>query len=132
MFMKYIIFLFYNYYKEGGTKTFPYVKTHSVLYTLLLLNLITFNFFVSSDKEKSFEFLWSNESVMGWNFPLMFPLTYIIFSFILTLMFPERCIKTYNPVGKNVRLHGWLLFTYVVVSYLLFFYILLLLKIHYK
>ncbi|MNY20906.1 hypothetical protein D3C86_1544200 [compost metagenome] len=108
--MSYIIFLFFKYYNQGATKQIPYQKAVFSFVTLVFINLISIASFFISFKEIHF-----SSRIQSYAF---FGVILAIIYFVINRIIPEQTIRDYDATNKNTKLHGWLLFFYVFISFI--------------
>lgn len=111
--MKYIIYLFYRYYNKGATIRIPYESSiFAVLllifinvFTLLILFIPTFTRIIFSNQSRIELYIYSLIGVF---------LGYLI----VNKLFPKKEILKMNDISKNVKLHSFFLFFYVIFSFM--------------
>jgi hypothetical protein len=124
--MKRIIYLFYNYYRNGARKEIAYISALFAVITLLMLNALILLLLLTG-KIFIFDYLPKSK---GTNF-LFFFIFLSLCTFILRAYYPKKVIETYNYEG-NIRIAGWLLFTYLIISVLLLAYLMMNRNINFK
>ena len=107
--MSYIIYLFYKYYSKGATKQIPYQKAVFVFLGLIYINFVSIAALIAPDKFKGIHFSSRIESYV------FFAIVVTIGYFLIRKFVPESTIKEYETT-QNTKLHGWLLFLYVIFS----------------
>lgn len=112
--MKYIIYLFYRYYNKGATIRIPYESSvFAVLllifinvFTLLILFIPTFTRIIFSNQSKTELYIYS---LIG---------TFLGY-LIVSKLFPEKEILKMNDISKNLKLHTFFLFFYIIFSFII-------------
>ncbi len=107
--MKYIIYLFFRYYDKGTTKDIAFIKSLLCFIFVIFINIISLMLFIVPTFLQSFHFASRRQSYLF--FICLFGIVY----FILNKFVLEEEIKSILP-SKNVNMHGWLLFFYIISS----------------
>lgn len=118
--MKYILYLFYQYYNKGATKDFPYAKSVFSILGIIILNLfsIFLIFIPNSFKE------WNRNNLKAFNKIEHYAITFIlviIFYFIFQYLLPEKKVKESNYQKRKID--KWLLVGYLLLSFILFLFL---------
>lgn len=110
--MKYIIYLFYRYYNKGNTIRIPYESSIFAFLLLIFINIFT----VLIICFPSFSgLIFSNHSrIELYTYSLI---GIFIGYLILCKLCPKDEVLEMNDIYKNVKLHGWILFLYIFVSF---------------
>ncbi|WP_291285701.1 hypothetical protein [Flavobacterium sp.] len=107
--LKYIIYLFFCFYNKGINKQIAFIKSVLCFMFLVFINITSLILFIIPNFLQSFHF-----SSKGYSY-LFFISLFGIGYFLINKMVSEEEIKAISP-NKNVRLHRWVLFFYIVLS----------------
>lgn len=112
--MKYIIYLFYKYYNKDATARIPYESSIFALLLLLFMNIFGVLIFFFPTLSVM---IFSNHSRVEL---YVYSLIVIFVCYlILSKLFPKNEILLMNGVSKNEKLHGWILFFYIFISFVI-------------
>jgi hypothetical protein len=112
--MKYIIYLFYRYYNKGDTIRIPYESSIFALLLLIFMNAFTLLICFLPSFSRMFFSNYSRVELYFFSLIGTF-LGYLI----INQLFPKKEIFKMINVSKNVKIHSWFLFFYIIFSFII-------------
>ena len=111
--MKYIVYLFYRYYNQGATMAIPYYCAVFAMLMLLFINIFSLMILLVPDMTK---ILFTNNTRI--ELLIYSSISGVIGYLLLSKLIPKKEILEITNIPKNVKLHGWILFLYIIVSFI--------------
>jgi len=111
--MGYIIYLFYRYYNKGATRNISYESALFAVLMLLYINVLSIGILLAPEETTM---LFSNLT-RGEKY-IYSMIGVIIGYFFLSRIIPKKKILKMEALSKNIKLHGRMLGSYVIISFL--------------
>ena len=113
--MKYILYLFYKYYNKGSHKNIAYESAILALITVILFNI--FLLLMLFDFMHLLNFLGQKNKYLQY---IVFIVTFYIPGYLLfSNLISKRNIQNIELSLKYKKFHSWLLFMYLIVTFIL-------------
>ena len=114
--MKYVVYLFHRYYSSGSTKDIAYEKSIFALLTLLFLNIFALLNFIDLTPKLD----WFHMESRAVKYLIVFSFFIAPGYLLLQQIIPRSIITKFDERKiKQIKIHGWLLFGYIICSIVL-------------
>lgn len=118
--MKYVVFLFYRYYNKGATIRIPYESAILAILSLGFMNIMSLLMLFAPELSDT---LFKNHTRT--ELYIYSGIGVIIGYFITSKLIPKKDILDFKNVPNNIRLHSWLLFFYIIISFLILIFLII-------